>query len=272
MDCRFLGDDKIMNLGQYITQLSSEGRYCFSSREVQKTLVGSENAIKLSLGRMRQKGNIATPIRGFHLIVPPEYRSLQCLPPEQFIDGLMEYLSTGYYIGLLSAAQFYGAAHQRPQIFQVVVPKYYANISCGRVKINFIFNKLAFEMPTQDFNTPTSVVKVSSPEVTAIDLVRVPGHGGGLSNVTTVLSELAENIDPQKLSQFVDLAITTPIFQRLGYLFSLIGEDNIANDLENALKQRVTRVVPLDLHSQMEVMSVDKRWNLAINLKVEPDI
>jgi len=261
-----------MNLGQYITQLSSEGRYCFSTKEAQKALGVSDSAIKLSLGRMRQKGNIASPMRGFHLIVSPDYRSLQCLPPEQFIDGLMEHLKCSYYIGLLSAAQFYGAAHQRPQVFQVLVQKYHANISCGKVRIDFIANKLLSEMPTRDFNTPTSVVKVASPEVTAIDLVRFPRHGGGLSNVATVLIELAENIDSQKISKLVDSAITVPILQRLGYLFSLIGEDNIANNLEYALKKRVSRIVPLELHSQREIMGVDKRWKIAINSKVEPDI
>jgi hypothetical protein len=60
-------------------------------------------------------------MRGFHVIVPPEYRSLGCLPPEQFAPALMETLGMPYYAGLLSAAQFHGAAHQRPQVFQVVV-------------------------------------------------------------------------------------------------------------------------------------------------------
>ena len=32
--------------------------------------------------------------------------------------------SAGYYVGLLSAAELFGAAHQRPQVFQVVVDKY----------------------------------------------------------------------------------------------------------------------------------------------------
>jgi hypothetical protein len=27
-----------------------------------------------------------------------------------------------YYIGLLSAAEFYGVAHQKPMVFQVVIP------------------------------------------------------------------------------------------------------------------------------------------------------
>jgi hypothetical protein len=36
-------------------------------------------------------------------IVPPEYRSLGCLSPEQFIPQLMKHLGLEYYVGLLSA-------------------------------------------------------------------------------------------------------------------------------------------------------------------------
>jgi len=261
-----------MELGKYITTLSSEGHYCFSTKEAQTVLGVSDIAIKSSLRRMRQKDEIASPIRGFHLIVPPEYRRLQCLPPEQFIDGLMRYLGSNYYIGLLSAAQFYGATHQRPQIFQTVIPTHRVDVTCGKVRIAFIANKLLPEMPTRDFNTPTSVVKVSSPETTAIDLVRYPQYCGGLSNVATVLIELAENIDPQTICKVIDPIIAPPVIQRLGYLFSYIGEAKIADCLEQYLMKRSIRTVVLDLHARTDIMSVDKRWKIAINSKVEPDL
>ena len=44
---------------------------------------------------------------------------------------------------------------------------------------------------------------VSTPDLTAVDLVDRPELGGGLSNVATVLFELAETaaLDPQRLAQ-----------------------------------------------------------------------
>ena len=36
-------------------------------------------------------------------------------------------------------------------------------------------------------------MRVSTPEVTVLDLVASPGHGGGLSNVATVVGDLLED-------------------------------------------------------------------------------
>jgi hypothetical protein len=48
------------------------------------------------------------------------------------------------------------------------------------------------EVPTVPRNTLRGMLQVSAPAATAYDLVGYPGHAGGLSNVTTVLSDLAE--------------------------------------------------------------------------------
>jgi hypothetical protein len=44
----------------------------------------------------------------------------------------MDHLGEVYYTGLLSAAEFHGAAHHRPQLFQVVVAKARAPLSAAR--------------------------------------------------------------------------------------------------------------------------------------------
>jgi len=46
-------------------------------------------AMKAALRRLRKKGEIAMPYRGFYVIVPPEYHALACLPAEQFIPDLI---------------------------------------------------------------------------------------------------------------------------------------------------------------------------------------
>lgn len=48
-------------------------------------------------------------LRRFYVIVPSEYRSLSCLPADQFIPALMKHLGLAYYAGLLTAAQYYGS-------------------------------------------------------------------------------------------------------------------------------------------------------------------
>ena len=152
----------------------------------------------LALNRLARQNMIAQPARGFYVIVPPEYRSLECLPADQFVPELMQRLVQPYYAGLLSAAQYHGAAHHRPQEFQVLLDKARRPIHCGRVRVTFIVRKRLENVPVQIFNTPRGMIRVSTPEATAVDLVGYCRHVGGLEQVATILSELAEQIDPQK--------------------------------------------------------------------------
>src|SRR3954464_9550774 len=99
----------------YVNGLAEQGRYHFRSRDAQKALGVSPAAAKLALLRLAKQSLVASPARGFYSIVPPEYRSLKSLPAEQFIPALMQSLGLKYYAGLLTAAQYHGAAHHRPQ-------------------------------------------------------------------------------------------------------------------------------------------------------------
>ncbi len=207
-----------------IEQLASRGRYCFTSAEARAALKVSPDATKLALHRLTRQKLIASPARGFYVIIPPEYRSSGCLPAEQFIPTLMETKGMNYYAGLLSAAQYYGAAHQRPQEFQVFLAKNRSPIRCGKVRVKFIARKQIDEVPVRMFNTARGQLRVSTPEATAIDLVGYPEHVGGFNQVATVLAELAAEIDPSAL---VDVATTAPItwIQRLGYILERVEAD-----------------------------------------------
>src|ERR1700677_4282584 len=149
---------------QYVENLAATGRYHFDSAEAQSSLGVSAAAAKVALNRLAKRQLIASPARGFYVIVPPEYRSLGCLPAEQFIPSLMERLGLTYYAGLLSAAQYHGAAHHRPQEFQVIVAKNRRPIHCGSVKVSFIARKRITEVPVQNFNMPRGMILVSTVE------------------------------------------------------------------------------------------------------------
>ncbi|MHB1615419.1 MAG: type IV toxin-antitoxin system AbiEi family antitoxin [Actinomycetes bacterium] len=101
------------------------------------------------------------------------------MPASHFIDPFMRYLGHPYYVGLLSAAEIHGAAHQRPQVFQVITPARLRDRTFGRVRIEFISAVQASARPTATVNTPTGTMRVATPEVTLLDLVAAPQRGGG---------------------------------------------------------------------------------------------
>ncbi len=79
-----------MDLAGYVESLAAHGRYHFTPQEAEKALGSSPIAVRSAIRRLRLKGAVAMPLRGFLLAIPPEYRKLGCLPPEQFIPYLME--------------------------------------------------------------------------------------------------------------------------------------------------------------------------------------
>ena len=70
----------------------------------------SDVALEAALRRLKQRGRIASPRRGFYVLVPPEYREAGCQPASWLIDDLMRFVEQPYYVGLLSAAAIHGAA------------------------------------------------------------------------------------------------------------------------------------------------------------------
>ena len=114
-------DRKRLPAAEFVTQLAARGRYNFTNDEAVRALGVSVAATGAALRRLKRRGEVADPHRGFHVIVPPECRRLGCPPAEQFIHQLMEFLGEPYYVALLSAAEQHSAAHQRPQALQVMV-------------------------------------------------------------------------------------------------------------------------------------------------------
>ena len=260
-----------MTAKDLIDSLASSGRYSFTSEEARTALDVSPEASKLALNRLAKQGRIASPARGFHVIVPPEYRTLGCLPADQFIPDLMRHKGLVYYAGLLSAAQYHGAAHQRPQEFQVFVQKNRRPISCGQVRVRFIARNDIGDVLTQTLNTPRGELKISTPEATAIDLVSYPEHAGGLNQAVTVLAELADRIDAAAL---VKAIVTEPVIrgQRLGYMLEFIGADGLAASLKTHVRERVREYRPLASGSGNVRGQRLPDWKLIINTKLEPDL
>ncbi len=113
--------------------------------------------------------------------------------------------------------------------------------------------------------------RVSTPEATAFDLVRHVAPAGHLSNVATVLVELGESIVPDRL-QAMARSSWVPDVQRLGYLLDLVQLSALADRLAEVLATRSRRRVPLHPGLQDPGVDVERRFRVAPNVTVEPDL
>lgn len=226
-------------LASYTSGLLARGRGVFSADEAQKDIGVSRGAFLDAAERLQQRGQLLRPRRGFYVIVPPQYATTGAPPPEWYIDALMRHEKRPYYVGLLAAAAAHGASHQAVMAFQVVTNKLLPEIEAGRTRIVFSYRK---DMATvsagiEDRKTPSGYMKLSTPELTALDLVRYPQSGAGLDNIATVLSELAERLQPKELAALSG-AFEMAVAQRLGHLLGRLGHPQVGETMLKALSAR----------------------------------
>ena len=253
-----------------IADLSARGRYHFVSAELRAALGVSAAAARQALSRLAAKGAVASPARGFYVIVPPEYRRIGCLPAEQFVPALMELRRVRYYAALLSAAQYHGAAHHRPQAFQVMLGRNRPAISCGAVRVSFVARRNVGDVPVRTFNTPRGTVLVSTVEATAFDLVGYMHRAGGVDRVAALLSELGEEMDPARLVEAAKSA-SIPWAQRLGYLLERVGAGDKAELLKEHVRNQARNFARLMPAASADNVPQSRDWRLYVNAAIETE-
>ena len=251
--------------------LQASGRYTFRNEELCTATGASPLAVEAALRRLSKKQRVVTPRRGFHVIVPLEYRSAGTPPAAWFIDDLMLFLEQPYYVALLSAAALHGASHHSPQEFQVMTDRPIRPIELARLRIRFFKNGSLQDAPTASIKTETGSMLVSTPEGTALDLVRYASSVGHLDNVATVVSELGEKLSEKGLVDAARKASERSTVQRLGYLLDLVGVDEITGALAKWVAKKAPRVARLRRDRPVRGLPINRRWRLVVNDKVEAE-
>lgn len=262
-----------VGMESWIDGLQARGRYTFTRTEAAESFGRADAGLTQALGRLARKGRIVSPRRGFYVIVPVEFSIPGSPPADWFIDDLMGYVGHPYYVGILTAAAYHGAAHQAVQEFQVITDVPLRPVRVGRVRIVFAKKAGVEHCPMVRRNTSTGTMAVGTPEVTALDLVCYLSHAGQLNNVATVLSELAEEMDAARLVEVVDqTAVKVSVVQRLGYVLERVDQHDVAAPLAVWIAERGPRTVALHVGLPAVGAPTDKRWRVRVNTDVESDL
>ncbi len=271
--------DQRSALSSYLNGLLAAGRTVFAADEAQQTLGVSRGAFLDAAERLQRRKALLNPRRGFYVVVPPQFTSWGAPPPAWYIDALMRHEAQLYYVGLLKAAELHGAAHQAVMEFQVVSGKRLPKIRAGRNLIAFYYRKDmdAVSAEVEERKTDTGTMKVSSAALTALDLLRYPQASGGIDNVATVLTDLAEKIDPARLAS-LSTNTERPVVQRLGYLLDRLGHEAAAKPMFDALTARgpapwteLDRLEAKHPDLAPEPRERDSRWHVVVRRSPELD-
>jgi len=228
------------SLAMYLIDLQSQGRITFTRDEAIAALGVSEGAFLKAAGRLQQRRMLVNPRHGFYVVVPPQFNAWGAPPPSWYIDALMR--DRPYYVGLLQASALHGAAHQAVMECQVVTDRQLRKLRAGRSWLTFHV-RMDIEAVREgivDYKTVSGTMKVSSPELTVLDLLRYAHAVGGLNAIARCLNDLGETVQGAKLAALAVHFDRTHV-QRLGYLLEYLGHTGPAR----ALHRRLADMTPL---------------------------
>ncbi len=267
------------SLASYIVGRLAAGRLVFSREEAQVALGIGRGAFLDAAEKLQKRDRLLNLRQGFYVIVPPQYLNFGSPPPASFIDDLMRHESRPYYVGLLKAAELQGASHQAVMEFQVVTNRQMRDVQAGRSKIAFYFRKdmSAISSGIEDRKTDAGKMKISSVELTLLDLLRYPQASAGLDNILTVFSDLGPKLNPESMAT-LSHGFGRSVVQRAGYLLEMSGFANHAEKLHALIEGR-SRLVWVELDPSLSsdpdlapaVQARDERWHVLVRRIPERD-
>lgn len=251
-------------------ELLRRGQSTFARGDAAQRL-GDGPSLSNQLSRLEAAGWIMPVGRGFYAVIDPGNQSFGFAPPQAFLDDWARHKDLQYYVGGVSAAEMHGAAHQRAQTHQVVVDRAIRPFQHHGLRIAFFCKRPITERMWAKRSVPAGYLRVSTPEVTAYDLLFLPRACRSLSRTATILVELGEAMRAAPLAALCELDCETAPLQRLGWLLDRTGWDKLTGRLHKALLQRKPVWRRLDPRLP-EGDRRDARWRIIENTDIEPDV
>lgn len=265
--------DDIMNIRGWIHSREIRGKSTFSIADVKDAFAERPaRSINTELSRQVSRGRVQSVYRGFYVIVPVQYQLKGVVPPVYYIDGLMDYVGKPYYVGLLSAAAMHGATHQRAMKTQVMTVLPRIKASGKNSLLDWNYRQEIPEAFVMKKNAEIGTLRYSGPELTAVDLVQFASHVGGCQRVATVLAELMDSVDMEKMGELLRFT-TVATIQRLGYLLEcVLSRQDQADALFQVLKAQGTwNSILLSNGQDRREGAPANRWHVNGNIDIEVD-
>jgi predicted transcriptional regulator of viral defense system len=269
------------NLREFIESQLARGRATFSKATALAELQQTSDAFQAAAERLMKKGRLASPRRGFYLILRPEDRLTGAPDPARWIDSLMKHVGMDYRISLLRAAAFHGSAHQAAMVFQVIAPRQLPEIEIGRQRIEFLYQTpLAFAEVNRSewlgqLKSEAGYARVAGVELTLLDMCRYFHRAGGINGTAQVVHDLGKKADPRILAKAAR-AYENAAVRRLGFLLDRFGHSRQAKALRpfaakaKSFKDLDPAAKPI-IAALQSASEKNTQWKLAINVPVEID-
>jgi protein associated with RNAse G/E len=228
----------------FIEDKLKNGRKTFSFKELVNYKRKNVNAAKQYIKYSISKNRIKKLSEGFYAIYSPSEKDLGKIPPDDFIAQLMSYRGINYYTGLLSASVFFGAAHNRPLTYQVIVDKQVHTPKRILEGIDFYKKKYFPDYCIIKEKGNYGYINYSSPALTAYDLIKYEKASGTISNIIPVISDMLSQIKISDIKNLLKNKLEVTYVQRLGFILEKLEANVFINPLMK-YSRKATVYVPL---------------------------
>lgn len=251
-----------------VTMLYEENRPVFRVADIQRIL-GMKEATARDLARKLVARAVTSRLKpGLYILIPfelgreREYMGNPLIVARELNDGADYYLSHG------TAMEIHGMVTQPHRIFYAITMNKRRPITIMGAEFRFLASRKEFFFGLEDhWVTKQERVRISDPERTVIDCLRMPEYCGGITELAKGLWMKKEELDSVRLVDYALLIDIGAVIRRLGYLMELyeIGTSELRNRLRERLTETVVRLEPL-LPGEGKLLY---RWRLQLNVTPE---
>lgn len=230
-----------------LIEFQSQGRYWFKSEEFAHRCGREPGSLanKAALNRLVSAGRIVCLRKqpSTWLLLPLDKPGQGITDKTLWLDSFLEQEDPTYYLGLSSAARYWGSSQFGPGVEQVVGAKIKRDLSLSGLKIQFFHKLDAQKTPTVRIPVQSGGFRVSTPEATMLDLIRHAHDIGGSEILISVFCDLAGQFTASGWEQALDAMDNAACAQRAGFLLDQLGFEPLAQQTQEWIGERRTNLI-----------------------------
>lgn len=256
---------------RFVEFCQARGKITFTLAELQKATGLSFTAARDQVKRLGKYVARVSPRQDFFLIVSPEQLPMGAPPAFWWLDAYLQSIGQPYYVGLLTAAAEYGSSHQALQVTQVLTNSPLRELKVGRVRVQFFVKKTVREVPASYLPNAYAPLKISSPEVTALDLVRYAHRIGGAGRAVHAIRDLLPKISKKRFQEALTSELETSNIQRLGFIMEELERPDLSELVRVKLPSKLNHVY-LEHHNTQGIGIQTKKsnaWCVIVNSPIQ---
>lgn len=260
-----------MKPSELVDWMLSQGINTITSEECAYLFGVPKKEVSQRLTTLRRKNALVSVAKGLWVAVSPELRAMGAPEPLYYIDTLLKHYDCNYCVGWLSAAALQGASHQAPQVFQVAADKMLRDRVIGRSRLKFYDRSYISSLKKKRITTTAGTVWAASPGATMLMVASDLILAAGIDNAATIITELAEE-HPDYMKDVRESAGLFPVTAvcRLGWMLEHIADEHDLEELERVCRSKEAPAFLSPYGSKKG--SLNKRWNIIENRKIEADV